>query len=709
MTVRRQRENTRLGGNMETPVDERAAESSQPRRKGEKRGDITVFEVVYEGCRVTIVPETNKALWEESMVLDNLFSTIKINSLELKNRAVMPAMGTGYGALDGTVTDRLVVYLERRARGGVGLIITEVCAVDPRGKGFPSEIGVWTDDQVPGLRRLANAIHGEGSRLVLQLHHAGRETFEAFAGAIPEAPSAIPGPTMLQPCEEMSRERIAEVVLAYASAARRARDAGLDAVEVHGAHGYLVGQFLSPLSNQREDEYGGSDENRALFAIQVLEAVRGEVGPDFPVLIRVSADELVRGGYDLFFMEWLAPLLVAAGADAIHASVGVYSTPGNLTIPSMDTDPGFNLPRARAIRQVAGVPVIGVGRITDPRLADEAIGHGDADLISFGRQHLTDPDFLNKARLGDLDDIRLCLGCNQGCIERLSYELKPITCTINPECGRESEGGPQTVSEPRRVWVVGAGPAGLSAAIAAREKGHEVEVFERESEPGGQLRPASKPPHKQSLADWTAWAVRRLEKSGVDVHLGREVTKPMLEEGKPDVFVLASGAMPVEPPIQGIHGNNVFDARDVLLGKVKLEDKAVVLGAGYVGMETADFLIARGVDVTVLEKEEVPPVGKLKAHEYWLNLRFRKAGGTLLPGATVLRIEPDTVAFEKDGQESRIEGVEMVVTALGALPESALLEIAEEHGIPCQVVGDALSPRRLLEAVHEGDAAGRAL
>ena len=303
----------------------------------------------------------------------------------------------------------------------------------------------------------------------------------------------------------------------------------------------------------------------------------------------------------------------------------------------------------------------------------------------------------------------MCLGCNQGCIERLSYELKPITCTINPECGRESEGGPQTVSEPRRVWVVGAGPAGLSAAIAAREKGHEVEVFERESEPGGQLRPASKPPHKQSLADWTAWAVRRLEKSGVDVHLGREVTKPMLEEGKPDVFVLASGAMPVEPPIQGIHGNNVFDARDVLLGKVKLEDKAVVLGAGYVGMETADFLIARGVDVTVLEKEEVPPVGKLKAHEYWLNLRFRKAGGTLLPGATVLRIEPDTVAFEKDGQESRIEGVEMVVTALGALPESALLEIAEEHGIPCQVVGDALSPRRLLEAVHEGDAAGRAL
>jgi 2,4-dienoyl-CoA reductase-like NADH-dependent reductase (Old Yellow Enzyme family)/thioredoxin reductase len=643
------------------------------------------------------------------MALDNLFSPVTINGLELKNRAVMPAMGTGYGALDGTVTDRLIAYHERRARGGVGLMITEVCAVDPRGKGFPTEIGAWTDDQVPGLKRLASAVHGEASKLALQLHHAGRETFEAFAGATPEAPSAIPSPTMMQPCEEMSQERIGQVIASYASAARRARDAGLDAVEIHGAHGYLVGQFLSPLSNQREDEYGGSDETRALFAIQILEAVRRQVGPDFPVLIRVSSDELVRGGYDISFMEWLAPLLAAAGADAIHASVGVYSTPGNLSVPSMDTEAGFNLPRARAIKQVAGVPVIGVGRITDPKLADVAIGRGDADLISFGRQHLTDPDFLTKAQRGAFDDIRWCLGCNQGCIERLSFELKPITCTINPECGREYEGSPPAVSEPRKVWVAGAGPAGLSAAMAARAKGHEVEVFEREREPGGQLRSASKPPHKQALADWTAWAMRQLESSGVKVHLDREITKPMLDEDRPDVLVLASGALPSVPPIPGIQGDNVFDARDVLLGKVTLEDKAVVLGAGYVGMETADFLTARGVDVTVLEKEEVPPVGKLKAHDYWLNRRIREAGGKLLLSATVLRIEPGAVVFEKDGEEQRLEGVGMVVTALGASPENALLESAEESGIACQVVGDALSPRRLLEAVHEGDAAGRAI
>jgi len=642
------------------------------------------------------------------MDLNSLLSPISINSMELKNRAVMPAMGTGYGALDGTVTDRLIAYLQRRARGGVGLIITEVCAVDPRGKGFPSEIGAWSDDQVPGLSQLANAVHEAGSKLAMQLHHAGRETFEAFAGATPEAPSAIPSPTMMQPCEEMTQERIAQVVAAYASAAGRGRDAGLDAVEVHGAHGYLVGQFLSPFSNQRDDEYGGSDENRALFAIQVLEAVRREVGPDFPVLIRVSAEELVRGGYDLSFIERLAPLLVASGADAIHASVGVASTPGNLTIASMDTEPGFNLPRARAIKRVAGVPVIGVGRITDPRLADEAISRGDADLISFGRQCLTDPDFLTKAEHGDFDDIRWCLSCNQGCIERLSFELKPITCTINPECGSEYKGEPPS-SEPRKVWVVGAGPAGLSAGMAGRAKGHAVEVFDKESEPGGQLRSASKPPHKQVLADWTTWAVRQLENSGVEVHLGREVTKQMLEEGKPDVLVLASGALPAVPPIPGIQGDNVFDARDVLLGKVQINGKAVILGAGYVGMETADFLIAQGVDVTVLEKEEVPPLGNMKAHEYWLNRRFKKAGGKLVLGATVLRLEPDALVFEKDGQEQRLVDAAMVITALGASPQNALFEIAEEIGIPCQVVGDAQAPRRLLEAVHEGDAVGRAI
>jgi NADPH-dependent 2,4-dienoyl-CoA reductase/sulfur reductase-like enzyme len=506
---------------------------------------------------------------------------------------------------------------------------------------------------------------------------------------------------MMQPCEEMSADRIAEVIEAYARAAGRAQEAGFDAVEVHGAHGYLIGQFLSPLSNQRGDEYGGSDENRARFAQEVLEAVRNQVGPDFPVLVRVSAEELVRGGYDLGFMEWLAPLLVAAGADAIHASVGVASTPGHYSIASMDTEAGFNLDRARAIKRVVDVPVIGVGRINDPRLADEAIGRGDADLISFGRQHLTDPDFIAKARRGDFDQIRWCLACNQGCIERLGFEMKPITCTINPECGEEYKKTPVTES-PCRMWVVGAGPAGLSAAMSALERGHSIEVYEREQEPGGQLRSASKPPHKEAYADWVAWAVRMLERGGVKIHIDKEVTEEMVQTGKPEVVVLAAGALPAPPEIPGIHGDNVFDARAVLLGEVELKSEAVILGAGYVGMETADYLISRDVRVTVIEMQDSPPVGKLTAHGYWLTRRFKKSGGTLLLGAAVTRIEPDAVIYIKDGEEIRLEPALMVVTALGAASETWLVDALKKAGIPYQVVGDAVGPRRLLEAVHEG-------
>lgn len=634
--------------------------------------------------------------------LENLFGPVRINTLELPNRAVMPAMGTGYGNPDGTVTERLTTYLARRARGGVGLIITEVCAVDPRGKGFPVEIGAWSDELVPSLAKIADAVHGEGGRVALQLHHAGRETFEAFAGALPEAPSPIPSPTMMQPCEEMSTVRIAEVVDAYANAARRAKEAGLDAVEIHGAHGYLINAFLSPLSNQRADEYGGSDENRSRFAIEVVMAVREKVGPDFPVIIRVSTEEAVRGGYELGFMEWLAPRLVEAGVDAIHASVGVASTPGSLTIASMDTEPGFNLFRARAIKQVVDVPVIAVGRINDPRQADEAIEVGDADLVSFGRQLLTDPDTIKRASRDEFEDIRLCLACNQGCIERLSFELKPITCTINPACGEEARAGVGAAGRRQKVWVVGGGPAGISAALSASARGHSVELFDRGNELGGQLLPASRPPAKKVYTGWLEWAARQLESSGVELHLGQSVTENMLEAGKPDYVVLATGAEPWVPEIEGMDHENVADARDLLMGRVTLASKAVILGAGPTGMETADYLSARGIKSTLLEMSDEPPVNKLTAHGYWMHKRVKEVGGELILGAKVTHIEHDAVYYEKDGQEQSIVPAGPVVTALGAKSETGLLPPLEKASIPHAVVGDASEPRRLLEAVHEG-------
>ena len=639
------------------------------------------------------------------MRFEHLFSPFTINGMTLKNRAVMPPMATGYGNADNTVSERLLAYLERRAQGGTGLIITEVCAVDPRGKGFPNEIGVWNDDFIGALSRIPAALHRHGAKAALQLHHAGRETFETVLGKKPEAPSAIPSAVLGQPCEAMSLERITEIVRAFAQAAGRARQAGFDAVELHGAHGYLLNQFLSPFSNNREDEYGGSEENRMRFVLEVIAAARKAVGDDFPLWIRISADEMVRGGYDLSLMRRLAPRMVAAGVDAIHCSVGVYSTPGGLSIASMDTEPGFNLFRARALKDVVRVPIIGVGRIYDPAMADQAIARGDADLISFGRQHLTDPDFIEKARRGSLEDIRRCTACNQGCIERLSFEMKSTTCSFNPECGREYKGPVLPAGTPKKVWVVGAGPAGLSAALVLAARGHQVEVFEKESRPGGQLLSASRPPHKAVFMDWVNWALRRLEQWSVPFHYSHPISADDIKTSKPDAVIIASGAYPVTASIPGLKSELMADARDVLTGKIKLAGPAVVLGAGYVGMETADYLLANGIAVTVLEMQTLPPVNRFSAHGYWLHKRIKDGGGKLIFGARVLGIENNIVRYVQADKPSE-EKASLIVTAMGAKSENTLEDVLTALDVPYRIAGDARSPRRILEAIHEGYKAG---
>ncbi|HPN85480.1 MAG TPA: FAD-dependent oxidoreductase [Smithella sp.] len=639
------------------------------------------------------------------MRFEHLFSPFTINGMTLKNRAVMPPMATGYGNADNTVSERLLAYLERRAQGGTGLIITEVCAVDPRGKGFPNEIGVWSDDFIGALSRIPAALHRHGAKAALQLHHAGRETFEAVLGKKPEAPSAIPSAVLGQPCEAMSLERIAEIVRAFAQAAGRARQAGFDSVELHGAHGYLLNQFLSPFSNNREDEYGGSEENRMRFILEVIAAARKAVGDDFPLWIRISADEMVRGGYDFSLMRRLAPRMVTAGVDAIHCSVGVYSTPGGLSIASMDTEPGFNLFRARALKEVVSVPIIGVGRINDPAMADQAIARGDADLISFGRQHLTDPDFIEKARRGSLEDIRRCTACNQGCIERLSFEMKSTTCSFNPECGREYKGPVLPAGTPKKVWVIGAGPAGLSAALVLAARGHQVEVFEKESQPGGQLLSASRPPHKAVFMDWVNWALRRLKQWSVPLHCSHPVSADDIKKAAPDAVIVASGAYPVTASIPGLKSELVADARDVLTGNIKLAGPAVVLGAGYVGMETADYLLANGIAVTVLEMQTLPPVNRFSAHGYWLHKRIKDSGGKIIFGARVLGIENNIVRYVQADKPSE-EKASLIVTAMGAKSENTLEDVLNALAVPYRVVGDARSPRRILEAIHEGYKAG---
>jgi 2,4-dienoyl-CoA reductase-like NADH-dependent reductase (Old Yellow Enzyme family)/thioredoxin reductase len=644
------------------------------------------------------------------MKFDHIFTPIKIGSMIVPNRAVMPAMGSAYAMPDNKAGEQLVAYLERRAQGGTGLITAEICAVDHRGKALPNQLGGWSDDFIPSLKRIPEAIHRHGSKAAIQLHHAGRETLsDIINGAMPEAPSAISSVIYRQqPCEAMSLERITEIIQAYANAASRVQAAGFDAVEIHAAHGYLISQFLSPFTNYRDDEYGGDDNRRSRFLLEVIATVRKLTGPDFPIIVRVSADEIIDEGFHLDFMRALAPKMAASGANAINVSVGAYSTPGFLNVASMDTEAGFNLFRARAIKEVVKIPVIGVGRIFDPALADEAIARGDADLIAFGRALLADPDFVKKAREGRASNIRPCIACNQGCIERLLLDMDSMTCSFNPECGQEFLAAPEAPEKSKRVWVIGAGPAGLEAALAAAGRGHQVEIFEQSPAPGGQLLPASVPPNKEGLKSWLAWVQGSLAEANVSIQLERMITREDLEAARPDSVILATGADPYVPAVPGLDNPSVVDARALLMGKVKPVSPAVILGGGHVGMETADFLISRGINVIILEQRKRQPVTSYTVRGYWLYKRLRRSGSRLITGAKVTEVSNGEVRYIQDGQELSLPA-SLIVTALGARPNNGLKTVLEDLGIPCILAGDVKQTRRFLEAIHEGYKAGMSL
>lgn len=635
----------------------------------------------------------------------SLWEGVRIGGLELRNRAVMPAMGTGYASPQGHVTERLKAYHRIRAEGGVGLIITEVCAVHPTGRALAAELGIYDDSFLPGLRELASTIKGAGAAAAVQLHHAGRETLPSFIGEQPVAPSPVASRAMGQVPRELSEEEIRELIRCYATAARRARDAGFDAVELHGAHGYLVHQFISPYSNLREDAYGGDDAGRFRFAREVVQEIKKTAGGDFPLIFRFSAAEEMKGGYELDYVLPLIVMLEEDGVDAFHVSCGTYDAPGNPTSPGMHHPPGINVERAAAVKETVEKPVIVAGKIHDPRLAEEVLRASRADLVAFGRQHLADPGFLAKAAEGRYDDIRFCLSCNQGCIERMSFEMRSATCVINPLCGREGEEQPHKKPAKGPFLVVGAGAAGLQAAITLREAGADVRIVEREEEAGGQLRAASKPPGKEPLAEWVEWAERRLQTLGQRIEFGREADARLIAEDVWAGVVNACGARPLLPSLPGAGLEINAEARQVLLGLAQAGENVLVVGAGPVGMETAHYLIEMGKMVTVVEEQEYPPLSPLSSHGYFLHRVLRK-NGKLLLATKVLEVN-DTGALVEARGEHKQQEADTVVWAVGSISETGLAEAAREAGIAALDAGDAVEPRRLLEAVHEGHKAAR--
>jgi len=634
--------------------------------------------------------------------LEHLFSPFKVKKMELANRAVMPPMGTNLGNSDGSVSEALLAYMRRQAKGGAGLIIIEITAVHPSGIIGESQIGAYDDRFIPGLKKLADVVHQAGGKAALQLHHAGRESLYLLNKGEAISASAIPSVVFRQVPREMTTEDIQEITHSFGQAAIRAREAGFDAVEVHGAHGYLLAQFLSALSNRREDQYGGSFSNRARFTIEVLKEVRKVVGDDFPISLRISAEEFIKNGYTVEDILTILPDLISAGADVIHASIGTHGSPGGITSAPPEYEPGFNAWRAKKIKESVDVPVITVGRFTDPALADGVIARGEADLVAFGRQQLADPDYLIKAKEGRSEDIRKCIACNQGCIERLLLENENIRCSINPETGQEIIYPQEPAKVRRNVWIVGAGPAGLTAAYEATRLGHKVTLFEKEAKAGGQLFFASQAPFKLVYREWIFWLISQVEKQGVQIQTNTYVTDKMLGEGEPEVVILATGGEKIIPSIPGNDLPMVCDAWQILGKEVAGQENVVVVGAGLIGMETADFLIDKGSNVTLVEVLKRSPVTKITSHGYMLHKRLRDAGCRFLFNTAVESIQEGSVTVISEGNRETVSPVDQVVLAVGMKPRDDLKKTLEKRGIRHYIVGDASQARRIIEATEEG-------
>lgn len=635
-----------------------------------------------------------------------LFQPVNIGKMELKNRLVVPPMGSGFSAPDGTVTDRLIEYHEARARGGFGLIIVEVTAIDPLGRGFPFELGIWDDKFMPGLRRMVDRIHAAGAKVAVQLHHAGRSTFSSvLGGQQPVAPSPIPDPIIREVPREMAVEEVRSLVEAYAQGARRAKDSGFDAVELHGAHGYLIAQFMSAYANKRTDEYGGDLEGFLRFPLEILQRVRELVGPDYPILFRISGDEVVAEGRTLDESVLAAKRLVGAGVDALHVSVGVFES-SHLTSAPPAMEPGFNAAAAATVKQNVSVPVIAVGRVIDPTVAEDIISSGKADLVAIGRASLADPEFAVKAAEGRDEDIVKCLSCNEGCIDALMSK-PPISCTQNPALGREAEYASRRAAKVKEVLVAGGGPAGLEAARTAALWGHRVTLYEKRDSLGGQALLAAMPPTKEVWLEVVRCRVKDLQRLGAEIRLGSELTPEVVRQLSPDVVIVATGSAPLLPDIPGTDRDNVVTAQDVLSGAL-VGPRVVVIGGGLVGCETADYLAQQGKDVTIVEMLRHTAQDISPGARYFLRRRLRERNVKMLTSTPVKAITDVGVVVSSDGEERTLEPVDTVVLATGARSVNDL-EAVKELVSEVYVIGDAASPGKMLQAVQQAAEVARSL
>jgi 2,4-dienoyl-CoA reductase-like NADH-dependent reductase (Old Yellow Enzyme family)/thioredoxin reductase len=638
------------------------------------------------------------------MPLEKIFEPFQLKHLELRNRLVMAPMLSRLCHPDGVVSRKLIDYYGERARGGAGLIIVEYCYIDRKeSKANLGQLGAYDDQLIAGLGDLAEAIQEWGARTFLQICHGGRSTSSRFMGLQPIAPSAMAGYTG-EMAREMTLEDIEGVIESFALAALRAKNAGFDGVELHGTHGYLMAQFLSPYTNHRSDQYG---QDRGLFARQTLERVRSKVGKDYPVGYRMSAAEFVPGGISLDEARTFARRLADEGIDYLHVSGGIIETAQNFVIP-MYLAQGHLLPLAGAIKKNVDLPVIAVGAIHDLHLAEEALQNGQADLIAMGRALIADPDLPNKARAGTLENIRTCLRCNEGCSSRVPRGMTQ-RCSVNAEVGREREMRIHPSPRPKRVCVIGGGPAGMEAARTLALRKHQVTLIEQDGELGGLLRYASVPDFKRELRDYIRYLKVQMGKLGVELMLDCRATPDLLRNLNPEAVVLAAGSRMEQPDIPGMGQPMVGTALDLLSGKFKAGDRVLVAGGGAMGCELAVHLALNGKKVYLAEM--LPNLAtdlENRSRSALLSMMAEK-GVMTLTERKVLAVETGRVLLSTREHREESVAADSVILALGLKPNRALLQPLQASFQNFYVIGDCLEPRKIYQAVHEGAFAGRAI
>jgi len=624
--------------------------------------------------------------------LDILFEPLEMPNLSLKNRFFMAPLGTG---LD---VEQLTSLYLARAEGEMALITTgEICVHHSGKAGGGTELMLEKDDDIKPLISLVNAVQGAGAKIVAQLNHAGRYTPGRFLGFQSVAPSPIASRYTGETPRELTTEEIDDLVVAFADAAGRAQKAGFDGIEILGCSGYLISQFLSPLTNKREDKYGGDTLQRAAFVLSVLSEARKKVGDDFNICVKFDGEDGMKGGRLIEDSLLLAPKLVEAGADRLHVWAGWHEASRPMLPMSVPRGAFSNL--SAAIKKVVNVPVSTVGRINDPYVAADIITEGKADLIGLGRTSLCDPEFVKKTMEGRTKEIRRCIACCH-CFDQLRTG-SVVMCAANPEMGREGEKLIRPADQKKHVVVVGAGPSGMEVARLAALRGHRVTLLDEKDSPGGMLNLAILPPYKEELNNIIDYYSHQMEILDIDLNFSKTVTPEKLKEMQPDAIVLATGAMEVLPDIPGIEGENVVTASDVLSGMASVGEKVVIVGGGMIGVETAEFLVDNGKDVTVIEmlKSIAADIGPTS--RWGLLSRVRKKI-RILTSMQVTQIKPDSVtAVDADKQEEEIPA-DTVVVATGMLGRDDLAEFLLQSGIEHYLVGSCRNPGQIATAIADG-------